>query len=119
MGSWYDCDAVAWNGEKPLPAYGLGGSVVASSEPVECTGDLYGPGSYFHCTYRHSSFRDCRYRDPQSSEENMESSIPVLSHTVDGNYNSDGRFDKKLYTTESGIDLDVSVSSALADQSAD
>ena len=78
-----------------------------------------GRAAIFHCTYRHSSFRDCRYRVPQSSEENMESSIPVLSYTVDGNYNSDGRSDKKLYTTESGIDLDASVSFARADQSAD
>lgn len=49
----------------------------------------------------------------------MELSIPVLSHTVYGNYNSDGRSDKKLYTTESDIDLDASISSALAVQSAD
>lgn len=49
----------------------------------------------------------------------MELSISVLSHTVYGNYNSDGRSDKKLYTTESDIDLDASISSALAVQSAD
>ena len=76
-------------------------------------------GSYCNYTGRRSSFRDGSYRDSESSEENMELSIPVLSHTVYGNYNSDGRSDKKLYTTESDIDLDASISSALAVQSAD
>lgn len=66
-----------------------------------------------------SSFRDCSYEDPESSEENMESSILVLSHTVYGNYNSDGRSDKKLYTTESDIDLDASISFVSAAQLAD
>ena len=56
---------------------------------------------------------------PNSSEENMESPLPVLSHTVDGNYNSDGGSDKKLYTTEPDIDRDASIPSAPAVQPAD
>lgn len=34
MGSRYDCDAVAWNGEKPLIAYGLEGSTASSTETI-------------------------------------------------------------------------------------
>ena len=34
MGCRYDCDAVAWNGEKPLLDYGLEGSTASSTEIV-------------------------------------------------------------------------------------